>query len=78
MGQGVLNIPCTLQKVGTMASGGWRITFDAPETAAAHIRELIGRENNTNFILCLVEVDKAEKPCPPTRKHLTSKQQPLS
>lgn len=69
----VLQIPCTLQKVTTLAAGGHRITFDAPETAAVHIRELIGRENNTAFILCLVESEKVEKeqPCPSSKKHLT-------
>jgi len=65
MGEGeVLNIPCTLQKVATLAAGGHRLTFDAPETAAPHIKELIGRENNTVFLLCLVE---------PLKKHLTFK-----
>lgn len=54
----VLKIPVTLYKVSTISTGGHRLTFDAPETAAGQVRELIGLENQQAFILCLVKAEQ--------------------
>lgn len=76
--QDILQIPCTLFKISTLPLGGHRICFDVPETSPEGVRELIGKENKHNFVMCLVKLDektqenKPEK-CQPLKKHLTYK-----